>query len=70
MTITLSHTSITARLRIGFLAVLASLLVVAATGLYEMSRANEATTYIVQINMKKIELLDQGRTGKTEKIGR
>lgn len=59
MTITLSHTSITARLRIGFLAVLASLLVVAATGLYEMSRANEATAYIVQVNMKKIELLDQ-----------
>ncbi|QJE01272.1 HAMP domain-containing protein [Massilia forsythiae] len=52
------RSTIKTRLRIGFGAMILALIVVAATGLFEMGRANVATEHIVQINMRKIELLE------------
>ena len=54
-----SHFTIRTRLRVGFAAMLTLLLIVAATGLYEMTRANAATAHIVRVNIAKIELLEE-----------
>lgn len=55
----LSHYTVRARLRLGFGIALILLLIMAGTGLYEMTRANAATAHIVQVNMAKIELLEE-----------
>jgi methyl-accepting chemotaxis protein len=52
------HT-IKARLYWGFAIILSFMLVIAVTGLSEMSRANGATRHIVAVNMEKIELLEE-----------
>ena len=54
-----SHYSIKARLRLGFAIILAFLIVVAFGGLYEMKRANTASETIVEVNLRKIELLEE-----------
>jgi len=58
-TMNFSHYSIGARLRAGFLAILTTLIVVAAFGLHALSRADAAMNDIVHDNMKRIELLEQ-----------
>jgi len=57
-----SRLTIKARLRLGFAILLGFVLVVACTGLYEMSKANAANRHIVEVNMVKIELLDDMAT--------
>ncbi|WP_323140868.1 methyl-accepting chemotaxis protein [Massilia phyllosphaerae] len=51
--------SIKARLRLGFAVILTLLLVVAFSGLYQMKRADTANENIVEVNLKKIELLEE-----------
>jgi len=53
------RSTIKARLRLGFGIVLLSLLIVAATGLYETGRTNAATKHIIEVNLEKITLLEQ-----------
>lgn len=55
----LSRYSIRTRLTLGFATMLAMALVIAATGMYQMSKANRAMDHVVHINMTKIELLTQ-----------
>ncbi len=55
----LSHYTVRARLRFGFAVALVLLLIVAGTGLYELSRANAETAHIVRINLVKIGLLEE-----------
>jgi len=54
-----SRYTIKARLRLGFALILTLLLMVAFGGLYEMKRANTATEKIVEVNLKKINLLEE-----------
>jgi len=51
--------TIKARLRFGFGIVLLFLLIVSLTGLHKISETNAATEHIVNVNMVKIELLEQ-----------
>ena len=53
----ISRYSIKTRLRLGFALLLVFLLVVAFSGLAQMKRANTASEKIVEVNLKKIELL-------------
>jgi len=53
------RTTIKARLRLGFGIVLLFLLIVSLTGLLKISETNAATEHIVNVNMEKIELLEQ-----------
>jgi len=53
------RSTIKARLLLGFGTLLFLLLVVSTIGLYEMRRTNAATEHIVNVNMEKIELLEQ-----------
>jgi len=52
------HYTIKARLRLGFGIILLFLLIVSLTGLQKISETNAATEHIVNVNMKKIELLE------------
>ena len=54
-----SRYSIKARLRLGFAVILTLLLVVALSGLYQMKRADTANQNIVEVNLRKIELLEE-----------
>ncbi|RYE72337.1 MAG: HAMP domain-containing protein, partial [Oxalobacteraceae bacterium] len=54
-----SRYSIKARLRLGFAVILTLLLGLAFSGLYQMKRANTVNENIVEVNLKKIELLEE-----------
>ncbi|MCD2515353.1 methyl-accepting chemotaxis protein [Massilia sp. G4R7] len=56
---TFSHLTIRTRLRLGFASVLAAVVLVAGIGMYELGRANDATTHIVQANLAKIDHLEE-----------
>ena len=51
--------TIKARLRLGFGIILLFLLIISLTGLHKIKQTNADTEHIVEVNMKKIELLEQ-----------
>lgn len=55
----LAHFTIRARLRMAFGLALAILLFIAGLGLYEMDKSNSVTIHVVEVNLTKIELLEE-----------
>lgn len=54
-----SYLAIGARLQLGFASILAIVVLVAAIGIYELDRANDATKKIVEVNIEKMDHLEE-----------
>ena len=56
---TFSHLTIRTRLRLGFASILAAVILVSGIGIVELGRANTSTEHIVDVNMPKIDHLQE-----------